>query len=71
MAKSRIRQQETLSFLFTYLLVEHSREINLDKISLFKLTRLAQDAANRINEEDGLIPHEIIELVAAEFAEDE
>lgn len=71
MAKSRIRQQETLSFLITYLLVEQSREINLDKISLFKLTRLAQDAANRINEEDGLIPHEIIELVAAEFAEDE
>lgn len=71
MAKSRIRQQETLSFLITYLVVEQSREINLDKISLFKLTRLAQDAANRINEEDGLIPHEIIELVAAEFAEDE
>ncbi len=71
MAKSRITPQEALSFLITHLVVEQSREITLDKVSLFRLTRLAQDAANKINAEEGLIPHEIIELVAAEFPEDE
>ena len=71
MAKSRTTPQEALSFLITHLVVEQSREIILDKVSLFRLTKLAQDAANKINAEEGLIPHEIIELVAAEFPEDE
>ncbi|HAK50516.1 MAG TPA: hypothetical protein DCM54_01240 [Gammaproteobacteria bacterium] len=70
MANSRISRQEALSFVLTYIVVERNIDITLDKLSLFKLTQLAQDAASRINSVEGAIPHEVIEQVASEYLGD-
>ena len=67
MRKSRISKEETLSFLLTYIIVEQSRELTLNQQTLFKLTRVAQDAANQITQADGIIPHEVIEAVAQDY----
>ena len=71
MQRSRISKDEALSFLLTYIVVECATELVLNQIALFKLTQLAQDAANRINQEEDIIPHEIIEAIATEYLQSE
>jgi len=70
MQKSKITKEETLSFLLTYLVVEKGQEMIIDQVTLFNLTNLAQQAADTINTEDGVIPHEVIEAIANEFLHD-
>ncbi|MCZ6502748.1 MAG: hypothetical protein O6945_09570 [Gammaproteobacteria bacterium] len=70
MQKSKITKEETLSFLLTYLVVEKGQEMKIDQVTLFNLTNLAQQAADTINTEDGVIPHEVIEAIANEFLHD-
>lgn len=67
MHKSKITKEETLSFLLTCIVVENNRKIEIDQLTLFNLTNLAQQAADTINTEEGVIPHEVIEAVAHEF----
>ena len=67
MHKSKITKEETLSFLLTYIIVENGREMKMDQLTLFNLTSLAQEAADTINTEEGVIPHEVIEAVADEY----
>lgn len=67
MAMTRISKDETLSFLLTYIVIERGCAISLDQLLLFRLTTLAQQAADRINSEEGVIPHEVIEEMAADL----
>ncbi len=67
MHKSKITKEEALSFLLTYLVVEKDQEMKIDQVTLFDLTNLAQQAADIINTEEGVIPHEVIESIANEF----
>ncbi len=67
MHKSKITKEETLSFLLTYLVIENGQEMKIDQAALFNLTNLAQQAADIINTEEGVIPHEVIEAIANEF----
>ncbi len=67
MARSRISKDEALSFLLTYIVVEQSKDLQLDQITLFNLTSLAQEAADTINSKDGAIAHEVIEALAHQF----
>ncbi|MDA0788038.1 MAG: hypothetical protein O2780_01120 [Proteobacteria bacterium] len=69
MKKFRISKEEALSFLLTYIVVEQSTEVTLNQRVLFDLSRMAEDAANRVNQEDGIIPHEIIESIAMKYLE--
>lgn len=69
MRKSRISKEEALSFLLTFIVVEHASEITLNQLALFRLSRMAEEAANQINKGDGIIPHEIIESIAMEYLE--
>ncbi len=69
MKKTRISKDESLSFLLTYIVVERNVTLNLDQLALFRLTTVAQQAAERINQEESMIPHEVIEAMAAEFLE--
>ena len=71
MKKSRITKDEALSFLLTYIVVEKAQELVLNQLSLYDLTRMAQDAASKINEEDGIIPHEVIESIAKDYLQRE
>ncbi len=70
MARQKISKDETLSFLLTHIVIERQQTLSLDQLTLFRLTSLAQQAADRINAEDGLIPHEAIEETANLFFEE-
>lgn len=68
--KGRITKAEALSFLLTYLIVEEGQTLTLDQLHLFKMSNLAQRAAEEINASEGTIPHEIIEQIASEYFAD-
>ena len=67
--KDRISKEEALNFLLTHIIVERGKSVMLDQLTLFNLTNLAQQAVNQISESEGIIPHEVIESLAAEFLE--
>ena len=49
--------------------MERGQSITLDQLTLFNLTNLAKEAVIQISVSDGIIPHEVIESLAAEFLE--
>ena len=65
--KERINKAEALSFLLTHIVVDRGHSLKLDQLSLFKLTSIAQRAADEINQSDAIIPHEVIETLAEEY----
>lgn len=65
--RSRLSQQEALSFLLTHLVVERRVSFEMNQMTLFRLLSLASEAEEMVNREDGVIPHEIIEHVARQF----
>ncbi len=69
MARIRISKDEALSFLLTYIVVEQSTDLQIDQFTLFSLNSLAQQAADMINSEEGIIAHEIIEELANQLLE--
>lgn len=68
--RTRISRDEALSFILTYIIVEKSTAFQLDQLSLFSLTNLASQAAQKLSDEEGLIPHEVIEEIVAPFLND-
>jgi Tol biopolymer transport system component len=68
--RTRISRDEALSFILTYIIVEKSTAFQLDQLSLFSLTNLASQAAQKLSDEAGLIPHEVIEEIVAPFLND-
>lgn len=71
MRTSRLSKEEALTFILTYIVVERSHSFELNQATLFTLMNLASEAENRLQQEDGLIPHEVIEAIAAPFIESE
>jgi hypothetical protein len=67
--KSRLTKERALSFLLTYLVVDRQQSFTMDQITLFNLSNLAAEAEIRLSEEEGLIPHEVIESLADQFIE--
>lgn len=67
--KSRLTKEKALSFLLTYLVVDRQQSFTMDQITLFNLSNLAAEAEIRLSEEEGLIPHEVIESLADQFIE--
>ncbi len=67
--KERITKEEALNFLLTHIVVERGQTITLDQLTLFNLNNLARRAVDQISESEGIIPHEVIEALAAEFLE--
>ena len=67
--KSRISKEEALALLLTYLIVDRQQVFELNQLSLFNLTNLAAKAELKLSEEEGLIPHELIETLAEQFIE--
>lgn len=68
---NRISRPEALSFLLTHIVVEKGYTFEMNQSTLFTLTTMASEAENRINQEEGIIPHEVIEEIAAGFMQDE
>jgi len=68
---NRISRPEALSFLLTHIVVEKGYAFEMNQSALFTLTTMATEAENRINQEEGIIPHEVIEEIAADFMADE
>ena len=64
-------KQEALSFLLTHIVIEKSRHFELNPMSLFKLMTLADEAEQTINRSEGVIPHEVLEKLAADFTCDD
>ena len=62
--QERIKKAEALSFLLTYIVVHQGHTLSLNSLSLFKLTRIAEQATDEINASEDAVPHEIIESVA-------
>ena len=65
--KERINKTEALTFLLSHIVVDREHSLNLDQLTLFQLTAIAQQAAEAINRSDETIPHEVIESLAEEF----
>ena len=68
--KHRITREEALNFLLTHIVVERQIPITLDQVTLFKLSNLANTATEQISQTEGIIPHEVIETLAAEFLDE-
>ena len=65
--KKRINKAEALNFLLTHIVADRGPSLKLDQLSLFKLTSIAQRAADEIHHSDVIIPHEVIETLAEEY----
>lgn len=65
--RNRLSREEALSFLLTHIVVERQHALTLDQTTLFTLMSLAAEAESRVNREEGLIPHEVIEEIAGQF----
>lgn len=65
--KERITKSEALNFLLTHIVIEQGETIELNQVALFTLTNLAQQAVDEIESQEGIIPHEVIEALAAEY----
>ena len=55
MPRTKTSKDEVLSFMLTHLIVERQQTITLDAITLFKLTTIATQAAEKINTEEGMM----------------
>jgi len=69
MPNSRLSRAEILSFLLNHIVVEKAHKFEMSQFNLFQLTNLATEAENRLNQEENLIPHELIEEIAGPFIE--
>ena len=67
MKSGRLTREAALSFLLTHLVVERQYAFEMNANNLFRLITLAGEAEHRVNTEEGIIPHEIIESIASEF----
>lgn len=69
MNSNRITKEQALSFLLTHIVVEKQHSLELSPQSLFSIMSLASEAEERINREEGIIPHEVIEDLAENFVD--
>jgi len=67
MRAARLSKEEALAFLLTHIVVEKAHAFEMNPSTLFALMNLAADAEIRVNNEEGVIPHEVIEEIATEF----
>ncbi len=66
-AMARLNKEEALSFLLTHLVVERGETFEMNPLTLFHLMHLAAEAENRMQQEQGVIPHEVIEEITDGF----
>lgn len=67
MRSRRLSKEEALSFLLTHIVVEKGHSFEMNPTTLFTIMTMAAEAESRINAEEGVIPHEVIEDIAADF----
>jgi hypothetical protein len=67
MRSYRLTKEEALSFLLTHIVVEREQTFEMNQSTLFTIMSMAAEAESRVNREEGVIPHEVIEEIAAEF----
>lgn len=67
--RRRLTREEALSFLLTHIVVEHQYTFEINASTLFRIMQLAAEAESRVNTEEGVIPHEVIEAIARDFIE--
>ncbi len=65
--RPKLSKEDALTFLLTYIVVEQNRPFEMNQRNLFELTQLATEAAALIEQEDEIIPHEVIEQIALKF----
>jgi len=65
--RSRLTKEEALSFLLTHIVVEKEHRFEMNPASLFTLMNMAAEAEMAVNQQEGVIPHEVIESIAADF----
>jgi len=69
MSTSRLSKEEALAFLLTHIVIERESSFEMNQLNLFTLMNLAAEAKQRIDSEEGCIPHEVIEESAVPFLE--
>lgn len=67
--RARLSKEEALSFLLTHIVVERGKSFEMNQLNLFTMMNMASEAESRVNREEGVIPHEVIESIAADFIE--
>lgn len=69
MPPRNLTREAALSFLLTHVVVEKAHSFEMNPATLFTLMNMAAEAETRISQQEGLIPHEVIEALAAQFLE--
>jgi len=65
--RSKLSKEDALSFLLTHIVIERNSSFEMNQLNLFRLTQLATEAVALIDQEDDIIPHEVIENIALNF----
>ena len=65
--RSKLSKEDALSFLLTHIVIERNNPFEMNQLNLFKLTQLAVEATTMIDQEEDIIPHEIIENISLKF----
>ena len=63
----RLTREEALFFLLTYIVVEKGHSFELTQSTLFEIISMAAEAESRINQEEGVIPHEVSNYYTPNF----
>lgn len=65
--RSKLSKEDALSFLLTHIVVARNNSFEMNQLNLFKLTQLAIEATAMLDQEEDIIPHEVIEDIALKF----
>jgi len=66
--RTHLSKEDALSFLLTHIVVERNCTFEMNPTNLFRITQLAAEAVACIEQEEDVIPHEVIENIALNFA---
>jgi len=67
MSKKQFSKNDALAFLLTYIVVDQARSLHLTPALLFSIMNLSEQAATTIQQNEHIIPHELVESMAGEF----
>jgi len=67
MSKKQFSKNDAMAFLLTYIVVDQGQSLHLTPATLFSIMNLSQQAATTIQKNEHMIPHELVESIAAEF----
>jgi hypothetical protein len=67
MPKKNLSKNDAMAFLLTYIIVDRAQSLNLTPALLFSVMNLSEQAVETIQQNEQMIPHELMASLAEEF----